>query len=764
MPLEGTSHTGPHGAGVARPARTPDSHRIAIAGIVLAAGAVAATASAAPTANGTADIVWLALLGATVAAAGWWAHRWSLLILAAAAGVVTTGWPQLAAAVAVIALVATVAANREWPLVNAGAAALAVNALVRASDPIGSDVITLALGTIGVLLVLGSALTRMPRRPRLISLAAAGLLMLVCAATAVATLVAVLGTRSDAEAGVSAARAGLAQAADADTEAATANFNRAEALLRSSHDRLTRPWVRAGLALPIVGQNLHATTELTAAGTRVASSALSVADVADPSRLVISGSHIDVDVLAAARPELRTARAALDDARAVAEQVDSPWLLGPLTDRIDTLNTSIDDAIPTIDTLMAVADLLPPMLGTDAPRTYLVLFTTPAETRGIGGFVGSWAVLNVDRGELTLGDRGRASELNIADPDGEPYDLDAPQEYLDRYYRYYVERFPVNVTASPDFPTVGQVAAHLWPQTGTPPIDGVILADPSALAALLEITGPIQVPDLDDPLTADTLEDFLWLDQYVLFPVVDRVDVLDTLIDAMFDRLTTTTIDPRQVRDTLAPMVDGRRIMVWSAHPEEAELLGELGLDGAFPRIEAGEDLLSVRTANANANKIDTFLQRSIDYTATVEPDTGDLDATVTVTLTNHAVDDPALPDYVLGTIDPELDRAWNQQWVSLYSPHQLESLTVDGAPVDAEVIPELGVATYALYVDIPPGSSVEITFELTGSVDPDHYRLHWAGQPTVRPDQLSFDISTGAGSITVSTTTSENLELTPTE
>ena len=54
------------------------------------------------------------------------------------------------------------------------------------------------------------------------------------------------------------------------------------------------------------------------------------------------------------------------------------------------------------------------MLGADGPRTYLLLFTTPSESRGLGGFVGSYAELTADDGQLALGAFGRAQDLDAA--------------------------------------------------------------------------------------------------------------------------------------------------------------------------------------------------------------------------------------------------------------------------------------------------------------------------------------------------------------
>ncbi len=776
-PLEGALHTGPSGAGVSRPGLVLSAPLIAVAAVLSAVAA--AVDDAAPTASALADSAWLALLGASVALAGAKAHRATLIVLSALAGVTTTGLTQGLAAAALVAVVAwelfgsgavgrDLAGRGLTPVLGAVVAAVGVNALLRGDVTVGSEGVTLALSVVAVGSVLASGIAASSRPVRRVALALGAVIGVGCIVLAGLAALVVLSARTDLEQGVSAARSGLDLAIDGGTdgatpdsasiEAANTQFATAETLLRRGHRQLARSWARPALGLPIVGPNLHATTELAATAIDVSAAANQVSAAADPGRFTVTDSRIDLSLILDTRPHLIEARRSLSAALDVVDEVRSPWLLSPLTSRIDTLTEAAADALPTIDDLIAIADTAPPMLGHDGPRTYLVLFTAPSETRGIGGFVGHWGLLTTDDGRLDLVDSGRLSELG-GPPGTHDRTLSGPQEYLDRYYRYYVESYLVNITASPDFPTVAEVAAELFPQAGLPPIDGVILVDPSAVSALATITGPLSIPSRPEPLDAESLEQFLWLDQYIEFGGDDRVDALAELIDAMFGALTTSSLDPNQVLDALGPMVADKRLMVWSADPDEASVLAHFGLDGAFPRVQAGIDLLSVRTANANGNKIDVYLQRQIDHQATVDPDTGAIDATVTVTLTNHAVDDPDLPDYVLGNFDPDLPRATNRQWVTLYTPHQLTHLTVDGAPEVPETLPELGVLAHALYVDIAPGATTTITFSLSGTVAPD-YRLIWSGQPTVRPDELTFDISTGGGPITISTTTSTDLDL----
>ena len=81
-----------------------------------------------------------------------------------------------------------------------------------------------------------------------------------------------------------------------------------------------------------------------------------------------------------------------------------------------------------------------------------------------------------------------------------------------------MEYFPGNVSASPDWPMDSDVARQVYahvPSIGE--TDGVLYADPTALAALLQLTGPVQVPGLDAAIDSTNVEEYLFVGQYVQY-------------------------------------------------------------------------------------------------------------------------------------------------------------------------------------------------------------------------------------------------------
>jgi hypothetical protein len=162
-----------------------------------------------------------------------------------------------------------------------------------------------------------------------------------------------------------------------------------------------------------------------------------------------------------------------------------------------------------------------------------------------------------------------------------------------------------------------------------------------------------------------------------------------------------------------------------------------------------------VTTQNSAHNKGDSFLRRTVDYEATVDPETGVVQATATVTLVNDAPPG-GLPDELIGVNPsegtprlPDLPPGTNRMYLSLYSPLSVGSAEVDGAPLPVEAQVELGVNVYSQYVDVPAGGTTTVTFRLGGGIDvSEGYRFTFAGQPTINPDEVTVSVGVASGTI----------------
>lgn len=721
---------------------------------VLASALVAGVADAAPTGLPAADLVWRVALGALVPLAAARAGRAGWVVGAAVGAAFAPGAVGVVALVAFAAALASTLRARRDPAWGAVIGAVVANAALRldvGGSFHGAESL-LAAGAVAVVVVSALCGLGVHERRRAIGVGAitGGALLVLCLVAAVG----VVAARGPLEQGLESARAGLDHARDGDIDAALDAFARAEENLGRGVDILGAPWMAPARLVPVVGQHLAAASDLSATGHRAVDAAGTVALVAADDTLTIRDGRVDLAAVAATEPPLARALAAIDDAVASIDSRSSPWLVPALADRFDDLRDDLVDARGTTETAVLAARTAPGMLGADGPRTYLILLTTPAETRNLGGFVGNWALVTADEGRLDLSGTGRANQLSTL-PGVEDRTLSGPEDFLRRYVRYSPAVHMVNVTASPDFPTVGAVSAELFPQAGIGPVDGVVALDPAALSALLALSGPVSIPQLAAPLDARALERFLLVDQYDLFPdLAQREDMLDALIATGFQEMLTGTLPgPSGIIDAVERVVAEDRMLLWSPLPDEAELLDRAGVSGAFPSPDAGADLISVRTANAGPNKLDVYLSRRIAHEVVIDPLDGDLAAAMSVTLRNDAPE--GLSAYATGEWGSDLAPGDNRQVVSLYTAHLLDEVRVDGVAVPVESQRELGWNVYTVTVVVGAGTEVTIEWLLFGSTPAradEPYRLVWSAQPVFRPDQLDIEVRRGARSDSLST------------
>ena len=481
--------------------------------------------------------------------------------------------------------------------------------------------------------------------------------------------------------------------------------------------------------MPIAAIYQSAVSDMSHVGANGATVVADALDRIDFDQLRPQAGRFDLQALSDLQGPLTEVRDALVDLQQTAQDVRSPWLVNRATYELDDFDESVAEHLPALQNALRALDLAPAMLGADGPRTYLLLFTTPSESRALGGFIGSYAELTVTDGQLVLGSFGRAQDLDGAVlaaaatmSDHEEfvqefgrfgYDTDGNGAVGDASFR--------NLALTANFPWVGEIASELYTKTTGHTIDGVIAMDPYVVGTLLGYTGTVHLDSLNQDVTPENAVQFLLRDQYVIGAADNdvRADGLAEAASQAFKGLISGALpEPIELARDLAPLTSDRRLLVWSAHPEEQELLETVGIAGDMPALD-GADGWSFSVSNTGGNKIDAFLQRKAGYDATTDPATGVTTGTMRIELTNTA---PAegLPKYVIGNRIGKPDGT-SSLLVTLYSPLGLDQVTVDGAVVGVTPGTEDGWNVYRFSIDIPSGATATIEATLSGKVaDPD--------------------------------------------
>ncbi|HWQ99616.1 MAG TPA: DUF4012 domain-containing protein, partial [Candidatus Methylomirabilis sp.] len=316
----------------------------------------------------------------------------------------------------------------------------------------------------------------------------------------------------------------------------------------------------------------------------------------------------------------------LDDATIALGKVDANALpeaerakAAELADRVETGRLAVREFV-------GLSELLMNVLGKNEPRRYLIVFQNPSELRPTGGFMGSYAELKVDRGEIT----------SLIVPPGGTYDLQgqltarvAPPEPL----RLIANRWEFqDANWSPDFRVASAKLRSFWSKSGGPTVDGVLAVNATVVEKLLALTGPIELPELGKTITSDN---FMFETQKAVEIEYDRVEnkpkkILGLLAPKILERLKAMKQDQWLVLlGTLSDAMETKDIQVALSEPDEDALAQRFGWSGQLK--PASGDALAVIGANIAGQKTDLAIRERADHVAEIKPN-GSITDTVTLT------------------------------------------------------------------------------------------------------------------------------------
>ncbi len=563
----------------------------------------------------------------------------------------------------------------------------------------------------------------------------------------VATAVVALGVRSDAPAGRTEMTKGRRALVAGDLAEALDRFRAAEDRFERAHDATTGGVGGLLAQIPVLGRSIDVATGITDAGTILAGAAAdltsAIADLPDGlGSLAPSEGRIPVETLAGLTDDVRSAavdaRAALGAVRA------SPSSLIPAT--VAEIRFEAEEEVAQAARALDVgADLmegLPAFAGADGERRYMLIAESPAEQRGTGGIWGAYAILTTDDGELSVG--GFKPILTL--PSARPGQIPPPNADYRRNWDWAGGAgswTDMNMTA--DFPSAAKAALSTYEFGTGEALDGVITADPFAVAELFAVAGPAEVPSLDVTMNARSVVDFLTNEAYVLLPTAgeERKSLLGDVVGIAFDRfLATRASGVEKVRAITDSVAEGH-LKLYVGDPQIERGLRRAGLDGALS-VPPGDDLLAVHVNSRSASKVDYYATRSIRYQATLG---GDAEAftTTEIEIRNDAPT-KGVPAYVIG---PGVGIKGHEPGdnVSLVTvscpgpePCELIEATRNGREQPMRIGEELGRPRHQDFFTTPSGatSTLEIVTHRddvwSGNSSGGVYRLTVLPQTTVKP------------------------------
>jgi hypothetical protein len=152
-----------------------------------------------------------------------------------------------------------------------------------------------------------------------------------------------------------------------------------------------------------------------------------------------------------------------------------------------TLASETKSLSTNLDNFVSAADKMREVFGLSKDKRYLLIFQNNSELRASGGFLGSYALLDLSGGKIK----------NLEVPGGGSYDTEGGMSVKVKAPRPLWLVNPLwhfwDANWWPNWVRTSQNLMWFYEKSGGPTVDGVISVTPTVVESLLEITGPIDL-------------------------------------------------------------------------------------------------------------------------------------------------------------------------------------------------------------------------------------------------------------------------------
>jgi hypothetical protein len=284
--------------------------------------------------------------------------------------------------------------------------------------------------------------------------------------------------------------------------------------------------------------------------------------------------------------------------------IEEKHLPADVATQLDGLKTTLPVLDDQLQRMNQIRDPLLAFSGHGSLQRYLIMFQNNTELRATGGFMGSFALVDLDRGEIK----------NIEIPGGGPYDL---QGSLLDYYQSPRALQLVNprwefqdTNWFLDWPTSAATISRFYERAGGPSVDGVISVDTHVMEELLRLVGPISLPEYDVEISADNFRELLQEQVEVLY---DREEnkpkkIIGDLAPELLQRVKDMPVSQSlELAAVLGDLLDTRSIQLYHNNKQVSDIFASVGWDGSI--VDTAGDYVSVVHTNVAGGKTDGVIE-----------------------------------------------------------------------------------------------------------------------------------------------------------
>ncbi|PIT88388.1 MAG: hypothetical protein COU29_01200 [Candidatus Magasanikbacteria bacterium CG10_big_fil_rev_8_21_14_0_10_36_32] len=316
-----------------------------------------------------------------------------------------------------------------------------------------------------------------------------------------------------------------------------------------------------------------------------------------------------------------------------------------------------------LDNLSDLGQTIQEVFGGQGLRRYLLIFQNPHEIRPTGGFIGSFAIMDIKDGKVT----------NLEVPAGGSYDL---QGQLDQFVEPPTPLLLANkrwefqdANWFPDFPTSAEKMLWFYRHSRQLTADGVIAVNATVLERLLSIIGPVTDEERSLTLSANNAIATI---QTVVEEGPEKQQrkpkqILTDLAPKLLQQ--TTEIKPDQALPLLLSISEAlkqKEIQAYFTDNDAQKTVSSFGWAGKILQTRENQDYLFIVNTNIRGEKSDAEIKQTISHQAVIQ-ENGEVINMVTITR-EHS-----------GIRGEKLYGATNIDYLRIYVPAGSELISVSG-------------------------------------------------------------------------------------
>lgn len=410
-----------------------------------------------------------------------------------------------------------------------------------------------------------------------------------------------------------------------------------------------------------------------------------------------------------------------------------------IRDNIEKAKEMIDLGAQLITEGKPLLEQVPYLLGTDEPRTYLIMFQNDKELRPTGGFITAYSIAQVENGKFKPVSSNDIYNLDSRYTPRIPA-ADPIINYLQGPYKLSRNYRLRDLNWSPDYYQSMKLFTEEIKRAGITNIDGIIAVDTQLLVYLLDVLGPIGVSgygnfsteiikECNCPQVIYELESFADIEGSVVWDQNDPTKIIfappnyenrKKIIGPLMNSVLANALG--QPKEKLPDLFEAVFKSLLEKHVlfyllDEDAQAGVEGF-GIAGRIEDYDgDYLHINDANLGGRKSNLYVTQEVNQEIEITKD-GSVEKTVTITYKN-----PEKYDGWLNSVLPN--------WVRIYVPKGSELVLFDGVEDQVDPYEELGKTVFAGFFELRPLGVVKVTvrYKLPFKVDKE-YKILIQKQP----------------------------------